>query len=190
MGRRIRLDYANKAKAAGPPSREEVMARQQQQALAAKAGGAAGLAGASGVARQLSDGSANGADFAGSSADFDDGDMCPLCCEPLDKTDQSFEPCDCGYQVRTYYPLRGRAIATSAAQSGDTCLTFCAIWSSVRMLCCRSVFGVSIGSRTKATASVQRAAPHTVVERRAGRAEVGHPRTYQMTQTRSNVTEA
>ena len=110
MGRRIRLDYANKAKAAGPPSREEVMARQQQQALAAKAGGAAS-GGAGGVARQTSAGSATG-DVAGSSAgDLDDGDMCPLCCEPLDKTDQSFEPCDCGYQVRTYHPL-GLAIVT------------------------------------------------------------------------------
>lgn len=107
MGRRIRLDYANKAKAAGPPSREENLARQQQQAMAAKAAAAAG-GGASGARRQMSApvNSNSGADSKAASspaADLDDGDMCPLCCEPLDKTDQSFEPCDCGYQVRAYF---------------------------------------------------------------------------------------
>lgn len=195
MGRRIRLDYANKAKAAGPPSREEVMARQQQQALAAKAGGAAS-GGAGGVARQMSAGSATGADVAGSSAgDLDDGDMCPLCCEPLDKTDQSFEPCDCGYQVRTYHPL-GLAIATSAAKSArrlpDASARVRPIWALCPIILrrCRYAFGASTASRTKAMASAQRAAHHTAAGRRAGQAKVGHPRTYPMTQTRSNVTEA
>ena len=112
MGRRIRLDYANKAKQAGPPSREENLARQQQQALAAKAAAAAG-GGGGGVARQTLTSSMSGNSNSGAApasggrtasaptADIDDGDMCPLCCEPLDKTDQSFEPCDCGYQVRS-----------------------------------------------------------------------------------------
>ena len=124
MGRRIRLDYANKAKAAGPPSREENLARQQQQALAAKAAAAAG-GGASGAGRQIS-APANSNSVADSkaasspAADLDDGDMCPLCCEPLDKTDQSFEPCDCGYQVRTYCHQ-----TPSVANTNTACLCLC-----------------------------------------------------------------
>ena len=132
MGRRIRLDYANKAKAAGPPSREEVMARQQAQAVAqaqaakaAAANGGGGGGGGGALPRQNSGGAGSAAQAGGNSggaaagggggggggagaaaaaaamamAAAGDVDDCPLCCEPLDKTDQSFEPCSCGYQV-------------------------------------------------------------------------------------------
>eukprot|EP00727_Mastigamoeba_balamuthi_P002015 m51a1_g11810 putative ccr4-not transcription complex (1703) ;mRNA; f:357512-363584 len=31
--------------------------------------------------------------------DTDEGDMCPMCLEPLDATEKNFKPCQCGYQM-------------------------------------------------------------------------------------------
>jgi hypothetical protein len=29
-------------------------------------------------------------------------EVCPLCCELMEESDHNFEPCPCGYQVRSY----------------------------------------------------------------------------------------
>jgi hypothetical protein len=102
MGRRIRLDYANKAKS-GPPSREEVLQRQQQVAMAAQQQKATmgGGGGGGGGMQQRQNAGPSAAAAAAAAAPPEDDNECPLCCEPLDKTDLSFVPCSCGYQVRT-----------------------------------------------------------------------------------------
>ena len=109
MGRRIRLDYANKAKGGSMGSRSAGQFGSRTAAAAAAAaphhgptsGGATSAAGQSEGTNKTAPNGASTKDGHSDAAEAaSSADECPLCCESLDQTDQAFTPCGCDYQVR------------------------------------------------------------------------------------------
>jgi hypothetical protein len=148
QGRRIRLDYANKAKGTGGGSGGGVsrhstpLGRTGRASAPSVAREQAGSTGSNKSSATHAGGSTGGGSKDASSAAGGGGADCPLCCETLDQTDQAFTPCSCGYQVcaRVYGRLGATAPCLCSQSSGDmlvasltaTCAQIC-LWCFHRL---------------------------------------------------------
>ena len=171
MGRRIRLDYANKAKSGAMGSRpggfgSRVAAAPHRGSGSVAAGSSAGghsdTVNKSGSNRNSSTSNDSNSDAAAA------GDECPLCCESLDQTDQAFTPCGCGYQVRLTVALFWHPRNVNYCPSQ---ISYCAMLLTQPALCARgrSVCGAFIVSKIMAMVAARLVALVTAMEKNSER---------------------